>query len=82
MAFADIASCYAPRRILSLCVQAGCAVSRAQAVNADFCQVERSHRSNSIVGLSPRRALLVRSSAGHEPAACEVSQDHSAKQPH
>ncbi|KAL0031936.1 hypothetical protein WJX79_006896 [Trebouxia sp. C0005] len=39
-------------------IMAGCAVSRAQAVNADFCQVERSHRSNSIVGLSPRRALL------------------------
>ncbi|KAA6418416.1 MAG: hypothetical protein FRX49_11576 [Trebouxia sp. A1-2] len=41
-----------------IAANAGCAVSRARAVNADFCQVERSHRSNSIVGLSPRRALL------------------------
>ena len=53
---------------LSICVQANSAVSRARAANADFCQVERSHRSGSSAGLSPRRALLVRSSAGHEPA--------------
>ncbi|DBA88767.1 TPA: hypothetical protein ACH3X1_004184 [Trebouxia sp. C0004] len=39
-------------------IMASSAVSRARAANADFCQVERSHRSGSNVGLSPRRALL------------------------
>jgi len=55
--------------ILSFCVQASSAVSRARAANADFCQVERSHRSGSNAGLSPRRVLLVRSSAGRESAS-------------